>query len=36
MSRCSVLHLRQAKKRRNRFHLPYFYTVLGPFAKLQL
>src|SRR5208337_2643065 len=35
MSRCSILHLRQAKNGQNPFHLPHFYTVGREFAKDQ-
>jgi hypothetical protein len=36
MSRCSVVHLRQAKKRKKLLHLSHFYTVNCEFAKAQL
>src|SRR5271166_3064301 len=35
MSRCSILHLRQAENGQNPFHLPHFYTVGREFAKDQ-
>jgi len=36
MSRCSAVHLRQAKSGQKRLHLPCFYTVSRKFAKSQL
>src|SRR4051794_25155789 len=35
MSRCSTLHLRQAKNGQNWLHIPHFYAVKREFAKEQ-
>jgi len=36
MSRCSRLHLRQAKNGQNWLHIPHFYAVKREFAKEQI